>query len=58
MSIDNGDSDVEEEKGGDELGDVGSVEGLELELTLVEEWCRWRVHVALAMVVALPLFAQ
>ncbi len=58
MSVDNGDSDVEEEKGGDELSDEGSVEGPELELTLVEEWCRWRVHVVLVMVVALLLFAQ
>ena len=49
-----GDDEVEEEEGGNELGYEGSVEGLELELAQVEEWCWWRVHIVLAM--AQPFF--
>lgn len=59
VADDGGDGDVEEEKGGDEFGDEGSVEGPPLELIHVDERRgRW-VHVVLAMgVVGLRLLAH
>lgn len=49
VADDGGDGDVEEEKGGDEFGDEGSVEGPPLELIHVDERRRRWVHVVLAM---------
>ena len=58
VADDGGDGDVEEEKGGDEFGDEGSVEGPPLELVHVDERRRRWVHVVLAMVVGLRLLAH
>lgn len=58
VADDGGDGDVEEEKGGDEFGDEGSVEGPALELIHVDERRRRWVHVVLAMVVGLRLLAH
>ena len=55
VADDGGDSDVEEEEGGDELRDQGSVEGPLLQLHHVDQGRRWRVNVVLP---ALSLLAQ
>lgn len=49
VAYDGGDCDVEEEEGGDEFGDESSVEGPELELSDVEEWSWWWVHVVFSV---------
>lgn len=58
VADDGGDSDVEEEESGDELGDEGPVEGPALELVGVEERRRRWVDVVLAVVVGLRLLAD
>jgi len=55
VTDDGGDGDIEEEEGGDELGDEGSVEGPELNLGEVDERGWWRVDVVLPL---LTLFGE
>lgn len=55
VTDDGGDGDIEEEEGGDELGDEGSVEGPELNLGEVDERGGRRVEVVLPL---LTLFGE
>lgn len=58
VTDDGGDGDVEEEEGGDELGDEGSVEGPQLDLRHVDEGCRRWVYIVFPVVPFLSRFLR